>query len=346
MFIAVAGIGVVRRIWSHRREIFDTNFTDQDRALVQQTAFYVLLPVSVALHELGHAVMVWAFGAEVIDFGFYIFAGFVSYQGFITDSQAILIAAAGSAVNLLLAGAALGFVLLRRPPMRAAYNELLVQFAILSSANALIFYPALDLLTGMNGDFRQMYFGGVPWLSAVIGLVHGGVLAGGYFASKNERFSRHLGELTGLPPHVRRGLLGGLRLAPGYAQPTAQATESTLSADETTMLNAVKRVGAGWPEPLAATLVRQASSASIVVSWGREPEARATSVVLEPAGSVTTVVPPRGATKPPRALQGTVWQRWAEMPSEDQLVLGIRVAMEEAERRWLPKNGRAVSEHD
>ena len=38
-----------------------------------------MVPISVALHELGHAVAIWSMGGEVVDFGYYGFAGYVSY---------------------------------------------------------------------------------------------------------------------------------------------------------------------------------------------------------------------------------------------------------------------------
>ena len=71
---------MVRRLIRERRPTFDLNFTPADRALVDQAAFFILLPISVALHEFGHALGVWGFGGEVIDFGYYVFAGYVSYD--------------------------------------------------------------------------------------------------------------------------------------------------------------------------------------------------------------------------------------------------------------------------
>ena len=56
LVIAVTGIKVVRDIFRHRREMFDDDFTPDDRRLMMQAAFYILVPISVALHELGHAV--------------------------------------------------------------------------------------------------------------------------------------------------------------------------------------------------------------------------------------------------------------------------------------------------
>ncbi len=331
LFIAFAGIRVVGAIVRNRRTMFDMEFTDADRALVDQAAFFLLLPISVALHELGHATMVWVFGGEVVDFGYYVFAGFVSYQGRFTDEQQIIVAAAGVTVNAILAGLAFGFVLLKRPSMRPAYNELLVQFAILSIANALIFYPLLDLATGVTGgDFRQMYDGGVPWLSGIILAAHISILAGGFLAFKNNRFSAYMALLTGLPPHVRRGFLGGLRLAPGAV---AQAEPLPLTESETMLRSAMSRIASGWPVPIRGQVLRRPDGPAVVAMWRKADGNRTVAVVWEPAGSVAIVLPRPEARTPVEALNGRVWQRWASAPSEDELVIGIRKAMEDADER-------------
>jgi len=326
ILIAVAGIRVVATIFRNRHEIFDENFTDADRVLVDQTAFFLLLPLSVALHELGHATLVWVFGGEVVDFGFYFFAGFVSYVGAFSDVQHILVSVAGIAVNVFLATAALLFIFLRKPPMRAAFNELLVQFVIISIANALIFYPLLDFATGMNGDFQQMYFGGVPWLSVIILICHLSVLAVGYIAFKSERISAKLSALTGLPPHVRRGFMGGFRSVAG-APPVPEVLPPT--QEELTIQGAVKRVASGWPDRLSAAMTRRPQGPLVILRWNKPDGDRAVSISQEPAGSVAISLVAPGT----RVATSKIWQRWAVFPTEDELVIGVRMAMEEADRR-------------
>src|SRR5215216_677119 len=146
LFYAVIGVRVVRDLWVRRRETFDLRFTESDRYLVDQSSFFVLVPISVALHELGHAVAIWSFGGKVIDFSYYVFAGSVSYNEPFSDAQHIIVAAAGTIVNILLCALALLVVFFRRPPFRAAINELLFQFVVISGINALVFYPLLDFV--------------------------------------------------------------------------------------------------------------------------------------------------------------------------------------------------------
>src|SRR5688500_6406625 len=103
LIYVVIGVRIVTQLVQNWKAVWDHNFTIFDRHIVDQDAFFVLIPVSVALHELGHAIAVWRFGGRVLDFGFYGFAGYVSYspRGFSAEEQTI-VAAAGTIVNLAL----------------------------------------------------------------------------------------------------------------------------------------------------------------------------------------------------------------------------------------------------
>lgn len=339
LFMAVTGIPTVRRIVSDRRAIFDRTLTPRDRVAVDQAAFYLLLPVSVALHELGHATMVWLFGGEVTGFGYFVFAGYVSYQGNFTDAQGIFVAFAGPAVSVALGVVAVALVLLKRPPMRAAYNELLVQFAILTGANALIFYPALDLLGGVSGgDFRQMYDGGVPALSAVIAVLHLGMLVLGWYLLRGEWAVAKLGALTELPPHVRRGVFGGFRARNDVSPP---ATTQPIGPAEAALRNALQRVASGWDVPVRGTMMRSARGPALLAAWRRSDGDRAVAAVHEPSGAVAVQIATDGLDRTPFGFSAQVQRRWAELPSEDELVLAIRLAMEAADARPASTRGRA-----
>src|SRR3954467_2147965 len=160
VFYIILGIRLVYQLARNFRQTFDRNFTPQDRLLVDQAAFFILLPISVALHECGHAIAIRLFGGDILGWGFYGFAGYVEFDpSQFTAAQRIIIASAGIQVNLLLAALAVGAVFLKRPPFRAAINELLIQFVWISLLNALVLYPVLDFVAGMEGDWSQMYDG-------------------------------------------------------------------------------------------------------------------------------------------------------------------------------------------
>lgn len=321
LIYAVLAVRVLWQLARSWRATWDRNFTPADRALVDQAAFFVLVPISVALHEGGHALAIRLFGGDVLGWGYFGFAGYVAYDPRQFDeAQRILIAAAGTVVNLLLAAVALGLVFLRKPPMRAAFNELLVQFTVISLLNALVVYPLLDFVSGMNGDWRQMYFGGEPALSLVILVVHLGVLGALYWAWSSSRVRARVTALTGGVP------FRGLRTRPGApARPSRAATPL-----ERTLEDAGTRAASGWSEPVQAGMQHTPDGALLVLSWRhaegqRAVLARASGERIEILGAAT--FGERTLRRPIGSLSGP--------PDADALTLRLRLAMEAVEG-WQP----------
>jgi hypothetical protein len=328
LFYAVIGIRVVRDIWINRKEAFDLRFTDRDRALVDQASFFLLVPISVLLHEFGHAVAIWSFGGHVISFDYYVFAGAVSYREPFTNTQQIVVAAAGTIVNIILCGLALAVVFLKRKPYRAAINELLFQFAVISGANALIFYPLLDLVAGMEGDWSQMYDGGVPRLSLLIGIIHGGILVLSYVAWKNPGFRALLAQRTGLPQGADRGIFGGLRSSATSMSRPGAARPQPASPEEARVQAAISRVASGWPRPVTGSVERRADATLVSLGWSSLDARRIVAVVVR-ADRVTSVIGAIVIPGSPRPAQRRELYRWPDLPDENDLVLQIRIAMEQ-----------------
>lgn len=320
----VLGARVVYQLLRTWRSVFDRNFTASDRTLVDQAAFFVLVPISVAFHELGHAVVIVAFGGEVSSWGYFGFAGFVAYdpRGF-SASEQIAVAAAGTVVNLVLAAGALALVFLRRPPMRSAFNELLIQFVVVSLLNALIVYPALDVLTGLNGDWSQMYDGGVPGLSLAILVIHVAILGGMWLAWRSSSVREKVAALTG-GSVVRR-----VRPRPRRRQ--VRSTAATGSPEEV-LLEAAERVAGGWPVPVEAGVQPTANGVLLVLSWQgmgvqRAVLARIVGGRLDLSGVAAAAGDRQGVR---RSLGEPV-----PVPDADRLTLSLRLAMETVER-WSP----------
>jgi hypothetical protein len=326
LFYAVIGVRVIRDLWINRKEAFDLRFTDRDRALVDQSAFFLLVPVSVLLHEFGHAVAIWSFGGKVIDFNYYVFAGSVSYREPFSNTQQIVVAAAGTIVNIILCALALAVVFLKRRPYRAAINELLFQFAVISGINALIFYPLLDLVSGMEGDWTQMYDGGNRNLSILIGIVHAGILFASYQAWQNPRFRRALAERTGLPTGSARGILGGMTSSvPSSRQ--SYARPQPVSPEEAAVQSAIRRVASGWSTEVTGAVERRPDATLVSMTWSSENARRVVAVVVR-SDRVTSIVGATVDPRSPRPAQRRELYRWPDFPSEDDLMLQIRIAME------------------
>lgn len=321
LIYAVLGLRVLWQLARSWRETWDRNFTPADRALVDQAAFFVLVPISVALHEVGHAVAIRLFGGDVLGWGYFGFAGYVAFDPRQFDeTQRILIAAAGTAVNLLLAAIALALVFLRTPPMRAAFNEVLIQFTVISLLNALVVYPLLDFLSGLNGDWRQMYFGDEPTLSLLILVVHLGVLGGLFWAWNSSRLRARVSALTGGTP------FRSVRTRPGRpARPSPAASPLEQALEE-----AGARAASGWPRPVQAGVQATPDGALLVLSWRhadgqRAVLARATGSRVDVLGAVTF-----GEQTLRRAIASLPGP-----PDADALTLQLRLGMEAVEG-WRP----------
>jgi hypothetical protein len=317
LFYVLVGVRVVYQLARNFRQTFDRNFTHEDRMLVGQAAFFVLLPIAVALHELGHAVAIWLYGGEVLGWGFYGFAGFVAYDPRdFTEAQQIIIAAAGTLVNLLLAGIALALVFLKRPPMRAAVNVLLIQFVWISLLNALIVYPVLDLLSGLNGDWTQMYSRTVPFLSGAIFVIHVAVLALLFWGWKNPAMQARIAKLTGGAPAPRRTPTS--RRSGSGDVPGASATEQVLR-------DAATRVASGWSAPVEAAIQQGRNGTALLLSWSDGSLRRSVLAVAPESGGIeySGVLQANGVSPEQRPLG-----RDPGALDADRLTMMLRLAME------------------
>lgn len=325
LFYAVIGIRVVYSLITSWRKTWDGTFTPADRNLVDQAAFFVLVPISVALHELGHAVAIWSMGGDVMGYGYYGFAGYVSFlpSQFSTIEQTI-IAAAGSLVNLVLCVVAIAFVYLWKPPVRASINELLLQFAFISGLNAFVVYPVLDLFSGLNGDWRQMYDSGVPWLTAIIVAVQAATLAGGYWLATNPGVKSRAASRTGVPPGFERGLLGGMH--------ASDIKPEGWTPSEQVLMEAARNVAGGWAHPVKPQLQRFSGGTAVLMEWSSGSARRAVAARVLGQGQTQLLqidLPQRGTVAPPPQ----VVHQWNTLPTTDQLAIGLRIAMERAEQQ-------------
>lgn len=340
LIFAVIGIRVIRDLWAQRSATFDDTFTPADRQRVSQAAFFLLVPISVALHELGHAIAIWAYGGKVIDFGFYVFAGFVSYAEPFTAVQQTVVAAAGTIVNVILSLIAVAVVFLWKPSLRAPYNELLLQFAVISGANALLFYPLLDFATGINGDWTQMYRDSPRPMAIGIGIIHVGIIALAYAASKHASTRQRLATLTGMPAGTERGLFGdyGKR----GESPVPQSVTTPMTTSDHAIADVAERVASGWSFPVQNRMDRRPDGTAISLSWVSSGAGRAVIVRAQPTGR--TEVYGLVANDPTsQQIQPPVPRRlrtWADVPEADDLTVALRVAMEQVETWPSPRTAQ------
>ncbi|MCH7928445.1 MAG: hypothetical protein IID03_10765 [Candidatus Dadabacteria bacterium] len=65
IFYCVIAIGVIRRLIKNWEPFWDDVITPFDTRLVTEVSFFILIPIGVLLHELGHAVATWQAGGTV-----------------------------------------------------------------------------------------------------------------------------------------------------------------------------------------------------------------------------------------------------------------------------------------
>ena len=129
---------------------------------------------------------------------------------------------------------------------------------------------------------------------------------------------------TAVPHGFERGIFGGIR--PGNIDPT------TLSPVEHTLQDASDRVTSGWlasREIHDAALRRRHGDHPRVVGWlARSPCRRGAVVSERTNGNRSADAGPAGR----RGATATPASPVADLPSSDQLTMGLRVAMETVDR--------------
>jgi hypothetical protein len=162
--------GEVMKNW---RSLFDDNLTSNDRQLLMRTALFLLLPVVVFFHELGHALAILFFGGKVAEFHYGLLWGYVVPSGMFTPEQILIIYLAGNVVEMLI-----GFLSLilaaftSSPPLVALFTYL----GLWSIGGTAIIYTLMSLV-GMYGDWQAIYSSQLHSWTSIIALCHIAIVA-------------------------------------------------------------------------------------------------------------------------------------------------------------------------
>lgn len=194
LFYILVGLRAVYMAWKNRRALTDESLDARDRQLLDQLAFFVLIPPGVFLHELGHALATIQLGGTIDWFGggfhFGFFYGYVLPIGRFTPLGEWWIALSGNLVSIAYGSIAIPFI----PIARANWQKyFLYAFTRVQLLNALIFYPLITL-AGFEGDWRTIYdlgiqFQGIP-VGIVFGIFHGLLIVGLWLVNKSARVKR------------------------------------------------------------------------------------------------------------------------------------------------------------
>jgi hypothetical protein len=202
LLMAVITFRTIYQTIRDREQLFDHNFTQADRQHMSVAAFFILIPISVFFHEVGHAVAIWWYGGDVVAFGFFFFFGFVGYEGISDAVELFWIALWGNIVSVAMGLGAIALAFFR--PMRAAFNYPLIMFGILSIVMSLVFYPLLDVFSDLHGDWSTIYSSETMTHAIGIGIVHGAILLGMIGAWQVPAVRLRYARITGLQPEEIR----------------------------------------------------------------------------------------------------------------------------------------------
>jgi Peptidase M50B-like len=142
----------------------------QARQMAGGVAFFLLVPIGVLLHELGHMLAAWLVGGQVYGLHYFVYWGYVEWSGG-TDLQDWFVALAGNFVSYALGiGCLLAAVAWRSA--RPAIRITLAYLGILELTQTLIMYPLMSLDPGFYGDWDSIYSFRAPVASGVTLAMH------------------------------------------------------------------------------------------------------------------------------------------------------------------------------
>jgi peptidase M50B-like protein len=177
LMLGLAALATVVSLGRSWKSFWDDDFTDDDRHLANQGAVFLVPPVVVLLHEMGHVVAAWAVGAEVTSLRYGFFEGSVTVAGMLTPAQDLAVALAGNVVGAVV-GAILALVGSRTRRLPRSARHLLMVGGLLEMGFTLVGYPLLSFSTRF-GDWQTVYdFRATPELSLTVAIVHVVALAG------------------------------------------------------------------------------------------------------------------------------------------------------------------------
>lgn len=173
LFYLLRSLQLTVIIWRERHSLRQPPLSFRQKYLAEQASFFLAVPVGVLLHELGHALAVWAFGGQVLQFGYRVFWGFVVPFGRFNATQLWFISLAGTLASLLFG---LSLWLLLRQSQTPALRYFALRAFRFQTFFSLIYYPVFTLL-GFEGDWATIYnFAATPVWSGLTAVFHASLL--------------------------------------------------------------------------------------------------------------------------------------------------------------------------
>lgn len=169
---ACLSVQTIFQLFRHWQSFWNAHVTLRDQSIAQRLAIFVLLPLTVPLHELGHCLATWQVGGTVAEFQWRFFWGYMVPVGDFSPAQYWWIALSGNLVSICLGLLAIFLIPLVR---RRILEELLYSFVCVNLVNSLLLYPLISIASN-SGDWKSIYDFKVQPYSLLFLLIHLGLL--------------------------------------------------------------------------------------------------------------------------------------------------------------------------
>jgi tetratricopeptide (TPR) repeat protein len=169
---ACLSVQTLFQLFRHWQSFWNAHVTLRDQSIAQRLALFVLLPLTVPLHELGHCLATWQVGGTVVEFQWRFFWGYMIPAGDFSPAEFWWIALSGNLVSIFLGLLAIFLLPLVR---RRIFQELLYSFVCVNLINSLVLYPLMSIASN-GGDWKNIYDFKVQPYSLVFLPIHIGLL--------------------------------------------------------------------------------------------------------------------------------------------------------------------------
>ncbi|MBE9029212.1 M50 family metallopeptidase [filamentous cyanobacterium LEGE 11480] len=171
LLISIQTLVQVSRNWA---DFWDDRVTANDRSLAQRLGLFVILPLTVLLHEVGHALATWQVGGTVVDFQWRFYWGFIIPVGDFSLAEDWWISFSGNLVSIVLALLPIPFLLRIR---KRIIGEILYSFVLIGIIQSLVAYPILSFVS-QRGDWLRIYDFTIQPYATITLIVHIALLGG------------------------------------------------------------------------------------------------------------------------------------------------------------------------
>jgi RimJ/RimL family protein N-acetyltransferase len=163
----IISIDTILRLSNNWGSFWDDKVTAKDRFLLERVAVFILIPLGVLFHEVGHALATLQVGGEVREFQWRVVWGYVIAVGNFLPVESWWIAFSGNLVSI-----ALGYLAILAVPLvkKAVLKQLFYTFSQAELVYSLIAYPLFSFTTS-RGDWLTIYdFSVKPYAQITLGI--------------------------------------------------------------------------------------------------------------------------------------------------------------------------------